>query len=462
MIKIKLYPHQEEAKKFIISNNGKGALFFDVGCGKTLTSLSVFNDMKLNRMLVICPLSILENAWGGDITKFTDFSYCNLRNGKDAADIYLINYEACLGDKFPKLLDSIKPDMLVLDESVRIKNNTAKTTKSIMKYANYVKHRIILSGCPAPNNMMEYWSQMQFIDGNIFNRSFYAFRSTYFHLQRGNQVIPNGTFITRDKYKEIFGKGFKYDITPSNKEKLTNRMKPWAIWVKKEDCLQLPEQIDQIRSVTLSVDEIKSYKDMRQHLVAVIDREMIAATNALSKLTKLREITSGFLINYEGEVKGFGNSKINELMNVLEELGNKQAIIWINFKHEAKRIIEAIGIDKCAQVHGDIEDKEDQIVSFTSGNKQYLVANPASASSGLNLQNCDTQIFFSLSYNYDDYYQCRGRTHRSGQKNTCLYIHLLAKDTIDDTILQVLRNKENAVEIVHKLLRGKKHVLKSK
>lgn len=456
MIKAKLYPHQEKARNFIISNNGKGALFFDVGCGKTLTSLAVFDAMKLKRMLVICPLSILENAWGGDIVKFTSFTYQNLRNKNidKNAQIFLINYEACLGDKFPKLLSEIKPDMLVLDESVRIKSHSAKTTKSILKFASYVPHRIILSGCPAPNNMMEYWSQMQFIDSSIFNKSFFAFRGSYFHLQRGNQSIPSGMFITRDKYKEIFGKGFKYEITPGNKKKMMDRMRPFALWVKKEDCLSLPDEIDMNRTVTLSTEEMKSYKEMKNYLVTIIQQEMIAATNALSKLIKLREITSGFLIDYTGTVKGFGTSKLNELESILEELGDKQAIIWINFKHEATTITNAIGIDKCAQVHGDIKDKNAEINDFTSGRKRYLIANPASASSGLNLQNCDTQIFFSLSYSYDDYYQCRGRTHRSGQKNTCVYIHLLAKDTIDEKILDVLRNKEDAVEIVHKFLKG--------
>lgn len=457
MIKATLFPHQEKAKKFIISNNGKGALFFDVGCGKTLTSLAIFDAMGLKRMLVICPLSILENAWGGDIEKFTDFKYQNLRskNTNPTAQIFLINYEACLGDKFPKLLAQIKPDLLVLDESVRIKSHDAKTTKAILKYSAFVPHRIILSGCPAPNNMMEYWSQMQFLDSQIFPRSFYAFRNTYFHLQRGNQVFQAGTFIARDKYKEIFGKGFKYEISETNRTKMMTRMTPYAVWVKKEDCLSLPEQIDVSREITLSAAEMKCYKDMKNHLVAIIDREAIAATNALSKLTKLREITSGFLIDYDGNTKGFGTAKLNELQAVLEELGNKQAIIWVNFKFEAKRIVDALGIDKCAQIHGDIKDHDTELNSFTSGAKRYLVANPASASSGLNLQNADTQIFFSLSYSYDDYYQCRGRTHRNGQKNNCVYIHLLAKDTIDDNILECLRNKEDAVDIVHKFLKGK-------
>lgn len=457
MIKTSLYPHQEKAKKFIISNNGKGALFFDVGCGKTLTSLAVFDAMGLKRMLVVCPLSILENAWGGDIERFTDFKYQNLRakHTNPQAQIFLINYEACLGDKFPKLLAQIKPDLLVLDESVRIKSHDAKTTKSILKCAPFVPHRIILSGCPAPNNMMEYWSQMMFLDSQIFPRSFFAFRNTYFHLQRGTQVFPPGTYIAKDKYKEIFGKGFKYEITEANRIKMMNRMVPYATWVKKEDCLSLPEQIDVSREVTLSASEMKCYKDMKNHLVTIINQEAIAATNALSKLTKLREITSGFLIDYEGKTQGFGTSKLNELQAVLEELGNKQAIIWINFKFEAKRIVEALGIDKCAQIHGDIKDHDAELRSFTTGSKLYLVANPASASSGLNLQNADTQIFFSLSYSYDDYYQCRGRTHRNGQKNNCLYIHLLAKDTIDDNILECLRNKEDAVEIVHKFLRRK-------
>jgi SNF2 family DNA or RNA helicase len=404
-------------------------------------------------MLVICPLSIIENAWGGDIARFTDFTWCNLRRGYEEANIYVTNYESILGDKFPKMLSKIKPDMIVLDESVRIKDSKAQITKTILKHGHFAKHRIVLSGCPAPNDMTEYWAQMMFVDKRIFSTSFYAFRNMYFHLQRGNQIMPATTFMTREQYANIFGKGFKYAITAQSKEKLIRQMQPWAIWIKKEDCLKLPEEIDVIRSVTLSQDERKAYKEMKKHLVTVIQQEAIGATNALSKIVKLREITSGFIINFEGKQTAFGNSKLNELGKVLEELGEKQAIIWVNFQHEVDRILSVVGIDKAAQVHGRIADKGKEIADFTSKTKQYLIANPASASEGLNLQQCDTQIFFSLSYSYSDYYQCRGRTHRSGQKNNCIYIHLVADDTIDEDILKVIRNKEEATELVHRFLK---------
>lgn len=452
MIKANLYPHQIECRDFVVKN-GSGAIFADVGCGKTVMTLSIFEALKAKCMLVICPLSIIDNAWGGDIERFTDFKWCNLRKGYEKADIYVTNYESCLGDKFLKLLTLVKPDMIVLDESVRIKDPKAMTTKSILKHAHHAKHRVILSGCPAPNTMTEYWSQMMFVDKRIFHNSFYAFRNTYFHLQRGEQTMPAMTFMTKDQYKNIFGKGFKYAITTQSKEKLIRQMQPWAIWIKKEDCLKLPEEVDLSRSIILSKEERKAYNDMQKHLVAIIEQEAIAATNALSKIVKLREITSGFLINYEGKLQSFGNSKINELKDVLEELGDKQAIIWVNFQHEVDRLIKELGKDKCAEVHGRIDDKNTQIKDFTSGVKQYLIANPASASEGLNLQNCDTQIFFSLSYSYADYYQCRGRTHRSGQKNKCVYIHLIAKDSIDETIMEVLNNKEEAVNLVHRFLK---------
>lgn len=454
MLKITLFPHQIQARDFILKNNGCGAIFADVGVGKTLTTLSIYNSLNPGKLLVICPLSIITNAWGGDIERFTDFTWCNLRKGFKPADIYVTNYESCLGDKFPKLLSAVKPDMIVLDESVRIKDPKAQITKTIIKYGHFAKHRIVLSGCPAPNSMLEYWAQMMFIDKRIFNNSFYAFRGMYFHLQRGNQVMPAQTFMTRDQYAQIFGKGFKYEISPSSKEKLIRQMQPWAIWIKKEDCLKLPDEVDIIRKITLSDAERKSYNEMQKHLVTVIEQEAIAATNALTKIVKLREITSGFLINFEGKEQCFGNSKVNELKAVLEELGDKQAIIWVNFQHEVDRLLKEIGADKCAQIHGRVDDKEKEVKLFVSKEKQYLIANPASASEGLNLQQCHVQIFYSLSYSYADYYQCRGRTHRTGQKNNCIYIHLVAENTIDETIMDVLKNKEEAVELVHRFLKS--------
>ena len=466
-----LFTHQELMARFIIDKGGSGALFADPGTGKTRTAIEIFMQLRKTvpnlKMIVVSPLSILDAAWGMDIKKFSHFTYQNLHDDgvPDAflTDIWLINYESLILDRKFKKLHSILykyPVMLVCDESSRMKNHNAKTTKCLITLRDHAKYRIVMSGTPAPNTPLEYWGQMTFVNKNIFHPSFFAFRNTYFHLARGSQKFEGqGRVISREAMREMLRTGWKYDITDFNRMKLMDRIKPYAYWIKKEDCLDLPDTIDEIRSVELGSVQRKAYNEMKRHLITEIKGADIIAQVALTKLMKLREITSGFAFDGAGTAHSLGESpKLREVEHLAEEMGKRPVIFWAQFRWEIGELVSLLSkFGSVATLCSDTQDRNDSITRFQDGSVQYLVAHPRSAAHGLTFVNCSYETFFSLDYSYEAYEQARARIHRAGQVNKCTYLHLLAKDTIDEDIMAVLERKESADDLVYKMI-GQKEV----
>lgn len=450
-----LYNHQKEAIKLLIKNNGSGALFHSIGCGKTATVLETFKECrKLTpelKLYVICPLSLINAAWGEDIEKFTDFTYHSLREKKfKEADIYIVNYEYLLHN-------DIKPDgpaMIALDESSRMKNFKSKTTKKLLKIKDRFLYRIVMSGTAAPNCETEYWSQMSFVGDEIFHKSFYAFRGHYFHLSRGNQVM-NGQIMDKAAMSKLFQNGWKYALTSQKREQLVAKIKPYCHYAKLVECVDMPEQIDQKRFVVLPAKLRSLYNTMKREAIIEIQSQSIVAQVALTKLMKLRQLCSGFAIDTDGIVQPTKeNPKLKELKGVLDDIGTQQAIIWCQFQHEVRQLEELLK-DRCVTLYGGTKDKDESIRAFKSGEAQFFIAHPRSAAHGLTLVNCNIQIFYALDYSSECYIQARGRTHRIGQKNPCTYIHLICHNTIEEDIYITLQRKGDAQDVVNGFLRRK-------
>lgn len=435
-MKATLYKHQKEAVKFILDRQGSGALFMEIGTGKTLTALSIFKELGVNKMLVICPISLINAAWGEDIKKFTDYKYCNLREGVTDAEIYLINYESYALERFQHCINSLGVDMVVLDESSKIRNPKARITKTLLHNRNNFRNRIVMSGTPAPNSADEYWSQIRFCS-DALPESFYRFRNLYMKLDR-NGYEPG--YVHPTKIGEYFRKGFKYVLR--DEKKFLDEIRPHCFWAKKSECLDLPETTDVIREVVLSDSQMKVYREMKRYMVAEIGNQIVMANVALTKLMKLRQITSGFAINTMGEVtETTDNSKLNELLELLEEIGDKQVIIWVQF-HQEIAVLEQ-NLKSYATLYSLTKDRDQSIEDFKTGKVQYLIAHPKSGGHGLTFTNCDTMIFFSIDYSFEGIEQARGRIHRPGQTNKCTYFYLLAKGTLDYDIKQALDKKED-------------------
>jgi SNF2 family DNA or RNA helicase len=268
-------------------------------------------------------------------------------------------------------------------------------------------------------------------------------------------MFMRGQFMTKEASRELFSHGWKWSITEKNREALMKRIAPYVIYKKKEECLDLPEKIDLKRYVEFTQEENKLYKEMKRDLIVELKDQVITAQLVLTKIMKLRQLTGGFILDAQGVAHKTSTAKINELKDVLHEMGTEQCIVWGHFVYEIKRIaeeLESAGYAVSTYYSG-TQDREKSYTDFKSGKTQVLVANPQSCAHGLTLTNCNQQVWYSMSYSYEQYTQGRQRVHRIGQTRACTYTHLIIRGSIDEVIYDALRNKKNINEVAMSLLK---------
>lgn len=465
----KPFAHQIACRDFILNIGGNGAIFADVGTGKTSMALMIYDHIKNNwpgmanlKALVVCPPRLIQSAWGGedgDVAKITDYRFHSLRETKmKDADIYAINFESFITSRIGKVvmdLCNAGPVMCIVDESQKMKNHKSEITKRLMAFQHLFAFRLPMSGSPNPNGYHEFFSQMRFVNPSIFHKSNSVFMAEYFHLQRGNQVMPAG-IMNRSVARETFSQGFKYAITPVNKERLLATIKPYCYFVDIDDCLDLPEVVESFQNAYMTDDLRRTYRELEKHLVTEIQGIDVAAPIALTKIMKLRELTGGFIYTADGQTLEVDATKIPVLMDILEAAGDKQVIIWIQFSWEAARIVKELGKENCALVNKDSEDPDAAIADFKHGRKQYLIAHPKSGGAGLTFVNSALMVDYSLDYSYENKKQTQGRFRRPGQTAKSLArVRIIMKDSIDEIIYGVLEGKFTEDQIVRQFL--KKH-----
>ncbi|MBC8377674.1 MAG: DEAD/DEAH box helicase [Planctomycetes bacterium] len=289
----------------------------------------------------------------------------------------------------------------------------------------------MLSGTPAPNDRSEYWAQMNFIAPNtVFSDNFFAFRSRYF------TAVPLGrTGINL----------WKFTKNPSLTAEFNDRMLPVCDVVRKQDAVDLPPQTHEIRKVELSKDERAAYQTFRDELVLRFASEEVLASSALVEIMKARQLTSGFCYG-QNSAHQTGKSKLNELLSLLDEIGNKPVIVWCNFRQEIETLLDILP-DSAALWSG-TADRQEVINGFKDGTYRYLVANPQSAGHGLTFTHCSDAVYFSLAYSYELLKQSQDRIHRIGQDSKCTYYYLIAKDSIDEVVCKAVREKKKLSESV--------------
>lgn len=457
-----LYQHQKDA--IALGRNHNVALFHDCGTGKTLTAIELIKHWKLKGegpALVICPLSIIEAAWLVDIEKFaSELDAVSLWDKKPAKrrkrlaedhDIYIANYETFKGLWHEMQAKDFK--VLIIDESSKMKNPTSQITRALLAMAGVqtrakggkkygvctIPHRYVLSGTPAPNDQSEYWAQIKFITGpggKIFNDNFYAFRARYFYKQPIGRTGRNKWLFCRETQQE-----------------LQEKIGTVAHVVAKEDAIDLPNQVHEIRDVILSPGERRAYDQLKSELVLQFASETVLASNALVEIMKLRQLSSGFIYGVEG-THVIGNSKMTELLSLLEQIGRHQVIIWANFRYEIQLLLDTL--PRSAALWSKTEERSIVIKNFQDGYIQYLIANPLSAAHGLSFVNCNHAVYFSLNYSYELQKQSEDRIHRIGTTKKVTYFHLLAKNTIDRTIHRIVRRKGDLSKEILGYLRGAK------
>ena len=330
---------------------------------------------------------------------------------------------------------------LILDESTCIKDGSTMTAKAVLDFTKECQYVYILSGKPAPNSPLDYFYQIQAVNPHIFGKSKSKFKSNFF--------FQLDTF------------GYKWALRKDKEALFTKLLDLCSIFVSKDDCLDLPDITYVVRDIDLNAETTKLYKKMEEEQLVFIQDKDISVLNKLGSIMKLRQITSGFIIDTETQqtISIGDKSKINELANILEELGDKKAIIWINFKEEVRcieELMKAKGYTYVTAYQG-TDDVDDSINKFKSNEAQFIIAHPKTLKYGVTftgpsmVKNCTYAIYYSLSYSYEDFYQSRDRIYRKGQDEKCTCIFLLAAKTIDYVIYKTLQNKGTNAELLENL-----------
>lgn len=423
------------------------ALYMEMGCGKSITSVGItgraYLNGKIKRLLVIAPKSIV-GVWQDEFGRFADFSYSlsvlqgssiqkaeALRNiSKLGLEIAVINYDsvALVESEIMKWA----PDFIICDESTKIKNPSAKVSKSVYRIAKTCRYRMILTGTPIQNNPLDFFSQYKVLDDNIFGTSFYAFKNQYAVLGRYNEPIG---------WRKL--------------PELVEKAHSIAYRITKQEALDLPEFIDETRYIDLEPKAVKLYKDFVKDSYTELTGGEITATNVLTRLLRLQQITGGFLkVDGEGgRTENISSAKLDALEDIVDAAVSeaRKLVIIARFMPEIAAIckmLENKGITY-AKISGEIRDRSAEVDRFQADkNCMVFVGQIQTVSMGITLTAASTLVFYSLSYNYADYSQARARIHRIGQKNQCLYIHLIAKGTVDETVMQALERKDNIAKSV--------------
>ncbi|WP_446898873.1 SNF2-related protein [Clostridium sp. LBM24168] len=436
--KVNYKPHGYQAfsTEFILEHKSAG-LFLECGLGKSVITLTaivelMYNMFDISKVLVIAPLRVADTTWQDEIEKWEHLKCLNISKVLGSkknrimalyrkADVYTINRE-----NVPWLVDFYKNDwpfdMVVIDELSSFKSPSAKRFRALKKVRHKIKRIIGLTGTPAPNGLLDIWSQIYLLDrGERLGRTFTGYRGRYFHPQK---YINGG--IPAD-----------YAVNEGGEEKIYTKISDICISMKALDYLKMPECILNKVEVELSEKEMKLYRKLERDLLLPFEDSDVDAANAAVLANKLLQMANGAVYDEFNDVKYIHDRKLDALEDLIESANGKPVLVYYAFKHDRDRI-------KARFNAGEINTSED-IEKWNEGKTQTALCHPASTGHGLNLQygGC-TIIWFGLTWSLELYQQANARLWRQGQNHTVVIHHILAKDTIDERVMKALENKDTS------------------
>lgn len=456
---MKILPHKYQVKavehclKYLVA-----ALFLDLGLGKTVIVLTaIYNLLKgkqIKGALVLAPLRVCHNVWPQEIAKWDHLKHlsCGILHGpkkgdvlQEAHDVYVLNYEGLpwLIDQLADMPPSQWPfDMIVFDESTAIKNHQTKRFKMLKKIIDRFKRRIILTGTPAPNSLLDVWAQYYMLDdGDRLGSSHYWFRDSYFY---------------QSDYL-----GYKWAPLPDSSTEISNKVRDITMRLKAEDYLDMPKLFTGQTLWKMSPKHCSKYQELERDFLAEIEGEVVTAVNAAALSTKLRQYVSGFVYQEDRQVLDVHNEKLDVLSEIVEGNPSENMLVSIQFRHEYKLIKKRF--KNAPVIYGGMSQSTTQslIEKWNRGDIKILVVHPASIAHGVNLQQGGRMlIWFGIPWSYEHYSQMVGRLHRQGQDRPVINTFLVAKNTVEEDVVAALENKaESEAAFAEKLiesLRGRR------
>lgn len=414
-------------------------LFLDMGLGKTVITLTAVNDLKYNRfaickVLIIAPKKVAESTWSKETAKWDHLKLLRVITvlGSQAkrikalntpADVYVINRE-----NVPWLVEYYRNawpfDMVVVDEFSSFKSHQAKRFKALSWVRKHIKRFVGLTGTPAPNGLLDLWAQVYLLDGGArLGKTISAYRERYFEAdQRSREQV------------------FSYAPKPGADEVIQGLIGDICVSMKAEDYLELPDCTHITVPVLLDSKAKTSYEKLeKEMLLEIDDTTTIDAGSAAVLTNKLLQLCNGAVYDENREAVEIHGCKIEAFTELIEGLNGKPALVFYNFQHDLARIKKALsGMGLRVRQLKTPQDETDW------NNKQIdiLLAHPASAAYGLNLQQGGNYvIWFGLTWSLELYQQANKRLHRQGQTEKVIIYHLVVEGGVDDDVMVALEDK---------------------
>jgi len=435
-MKYEPYAYQVYATNCILEQNAVG-LFLDPGLGKTVITLTAIDELlydrfEVNRVLVIAPLRVARDVWPGEVRKWDHLQHLRvvkvlgtekqrIKALNTQADIWVINRENVewlveyYGRNWPF-------DMVVIDELSSFKSSKAKRFRALRRVRPYIKRVVGLTGTPAANGLIDLWPQIYLLDqGERLGKTITGYRERYFVPDKRNAAVV-----------------FTWKPKPEAKDAIYRKIEDICVSMSAGDWLQLPARIDRFVPVYLTDFEKRVYRQMEvDRLLPFVDGDVTAA-NAAVLAGKLLQIANGAVYDEGRRVQEIHQAKLEALETILEDANGQPVLVYYIFQHDRDRILKCL---KGYQIR--VLDTEKDIDDWNRSKIQVLLAHPASAGHGLNLQTGGNIIvWFGLTWSLELYQQANARLYRQGQEKSVIIHHLVTEGTIDENVMEVLQKKD--------------------
>lgn len=472
-----LWAHQQEAVEKI-APLGSGGLFLDMGCGKTLAALELIERWNCERVLVLCPKSVVA-VWPAEFRKHVQKPWHVLPLGQGKVDdrctelregflhagaceepfAAVLNYEATIEGSEVRFngrrckameatLRTLPWDCIVFDESHRLKAPGGKASRLAARVAKAIPHRLALTGTPMPHSPLDIYAQYRAIDMSIFGTNFKRFQNTFAEFGP-ERTRYDGT----GKWRDIIG---YRDL-----DVLHARMYSIAYRARAEDVLDLPDTLDVQRHCLLEPTTMTAYHGLEQFLIAQVGEGIVTAQNALVRLLRLAQIANGSMHDdLTGTTTRIGNEKADLLRDVFAELrhdtgtgSEPEPVVVFGRFHDDLDVIhevaDASGLTSC-----ELSGRRDDLAEWQAGQHDVIAVQLQSGGLGIDLTRARFCVYYSLDWSLGNYLQTRKRIHRPGQSRNVTYIHLLAAGTVDEDAIAALAAREEVVSYVVDKLRN--------
>ena len=432
-----------------------------MGTGKSkvlIYNMSMLYDKGLiNGALIIAPKGVYKNwfdseipthmadhiektmvLWESTTSKTKEKELNTLFKSSYDLHILIMNVEALStkkGKQFAEKFLSCHKTLMAIDESTTIKNPSAIRTKTIIGLGDKVTYKRILTGSPVTKSPLDLFTQCYFLDPWLLDhQSYYTFKTRYAITKQIN----------------VSGRMVQIVVGYRNLPELSEKLKPFSHRVLKDDCLDLPPKTYMKRTIQLTEEQKKVYKQMKEIALATLNGKLTTTHNVITQLMRLHQITCGHFKSDDGQVQKIASNRLDELMDVLSEMEGK-AVIWAHYRYDIEVIVEAIkkeyGDKSVVTYYGDTttEDRQKAIklIQDKDSAVRFIVGTPQTGGYGITLTGASTMIYYSNGYDLEKRQQSEARIDRIGQEKPMTYIDIIAEDTVDEKIVKALRTKVN-------------------